>query len=196
MKKNLITLFTLMLVLTLIFTGCTNNIKNKENSINKEENKIQNDNSKTEDPDYKNKINIDDSNKKTKKINFKNNEEEKMYTTMVEYFMFLQNEDLDNLLTKISKKMKNYDEYKNTKKQFFDNFEVDYEIKSIDILTYDEQNAYIKVIQVITNSKSATKNTTIYDDREIESYYKLIKEGEDWKIIEIKYGNVKFLNNK
>jgi len=102
---------------------------------------------------------------------------------------YMNEEDLEGVMTTVHPKSPNYAATEAMAKQIFDRYDLNYKIENIKVLEENDKEAKVEFTQVTTKIKG--KN---FKNNKATGIHTLRKDGDSWKVYSTEMVNVEFLD--
>lgn len=102
---------------------------------------------------------------------------------------YMNDEDLEAVMTTVDPKSPSYDGVEAMAKQIFERYDLNYKIENIKVLEQNDKEAKVEFTQVTTKIKGPD-----FKNNKTTGIHTLRKDGDSWKIYSTEMTNVEFLN--
>jgi len=102
---------------------------------------------------------------------------------------YMNDEDLEGVMTTVHPKSPSYDGVETMAKQIFERYDLNYKIENIKVLEQNDNEAKVEFTQVTTKIKGPD-----FKNNKTTGIHTLRKDGDSWKIYSTEMTNVEFLN--
>lgn len=102
---------------------------------------------------------------------------------------YMNEEDLEGVMTTVHPKSPNYAATEAMAKQIFDRYDLNYKIENIKVLEENDKEAKVEFTQVTTKIKGKD-----FKNNKATGIHTLRKDGNSWKVYSTEMTNVEFLN--
>ena len=102
---------------------------------------------------------------------------------------YMNEEDLEGVMTTVHPKSPNYAATEAMAKQIFDRYDLNYKIENIKVLEENDKEAKVEFTQVTTKIKG-----TDFKNNKATGIHTLKKDGDSWKVYSTEMVNVEFLD--
>lgn len=102
---------------------------------------------------------------------------------------YMNEEDLEGVMTTVHPKSPNYAATEAMAKQIFDRYDLNYKIENIKVLTENDKEAKVEFTQVTTKIKGKD-----FKNNKATGIHTLKKDGDSWKVYSTEMVNVEFLD--
>ncbi|HEX9253532.1 MAG TPA: hypothetical protein VF870_14905 [Ignavibacteriaceae bacterium] len=102
---------------------------------------------------------------------------------------YMNDEDLEGVMTTVHPKSPSYDGVETMAKQIFERYDLNYKIENIRVLEQNDNEAKVEFTQVTTKIKGPD-----FKNNKTTGIHTLRKDGDSWKIYSTEMTNVEFLN--
>jgi len=102
---------------------------------------------------------------------------------------YMNEEDLEGVMTTVHPKSPNYDATEAMAKQIFDRYDLNYKIENIKVLEENDKEAKVEFTQVTTKIKGKD-----FKNNKATGIHTLKKDGDSWKVYSTEMVNVEFLD--
>ena len=102
---------------------------------------------------------------------------------------YMNEEDLEGVMTTVHPKSPNYAATEAMAKQIFDRYDLNYKIENIKVLEENDKEAKVEFTQVTTKIKGKD-----FKNNKATGIHTLRKDGDSWKVYSTEMVNVEFLD--
>jgi PBP1b-binding outer membrane lipoprotein LpoB len=102
---------------------------------------------------------------------------------------YMNDEDLEGVMTTVHPKSPNYAATEAMAKQIFDRYDLNYKIENIKVLEENDKEAKVEFTQVTTKIKGKD-----FKNNKATGIHTLKKDGDSWKVYSTEMVNVEFLD--
>ncbi len=102
---------------------------------------------------------------------------------------YMNEEDLEGVMTTVHPKSPNYAATEAMAKQIFDRYDLNYKIENIKVLEENDKEAKVEFTQVTTKIKGKD-----FKNNKATGIHTLKKDGDSWKVYSTEMVNVEFLD--
>ncbi len=102
---------------------------------------------------------------------------------------FMNEEDLEAVMTTVHSKSPNYPATEIMAKQIFERYDLNYKIENIKVLEQNDKEAKVEFTQITTKIKGKD-----FKNNKTTGIHTLRKEGDSWKVYSTEMTNVEFLD--
>jgi PBP1b-binding outer membrane lipoprotein LpoB len=102
---------------------------------------------------------------------------------------YMNEEDLEGVMTTVHPKSPSYDGTEAMAKQIFDRYDLNYKIENIKVLEENDKEAKVEFTQVTTKIKGKD-----FKNNKATGIHTLRKDGDSWKVYSTEMVNVEFLD--
>jgi len=102
---------------------------------------------------------------------------------------YMNEEDLEGVMTTVHPKSPNYAATEAMAKQIFDRYDLNYKIENIKVLEENDKEAKVEFTQVTTKVKGKD-----FKNNKATGIHTLKKDGDSWKVYSTEMVNVEFLD--